>query len=427
MLASASGNALADCSLVSLVAMASPNDFNAAMQQPQDFPQLQPNGSQPIIDEQPGDDIIMPNTGWVEPTPRTPVPSFMDQKGGQRAGYVEGMMPLGERPSSRTKIAKPDTLRRNPLARPSGLRAHDEPSATPESGFIGYSTRAQSVRTEQGNDGPTPPDMSEDPQADAMELETRQHNDALLGVDTSAADPLGNPTSPPSAFTNTRHPQTNTNFQTPFSSSFNNYQPPPPAYTLALELAAQLNVPNLGNAVTHLRLATQQDREFAELLRLVCLAAATPEQQDAFHKHVHSIKKQFKKSLREKDQYTQSQTYQPDIDLTLDPSLDPTLQMPQRKGTAAPIARMQTPARLRQSSSAPQSAIPKPLSGLKIKLPKAPGAASPAGSAAPTVPAVQEQPIGQRRPHESGRSSSLSSVDEGIAQQAVPSPTGRAP
>jgi len=50
---------------------------------------------------------------WAEPALKEPVPSFMDHRGLERVGVLEGMMPLGTMPSAKVKArAKADPLRK---------------------------------------------------------------------------------------------------------------------------------------------------------------------------------------------------------------------------------------------------------------------------------------------------------------------------
>ena len=74
---------------------------------------------------------LLTNGTWVEPPLRTPVPSFMDHKGLEPIGVLEGMQALGTMPPARPKT-RLDAQRRADHAKPLELNGLSTSMLTPE-------------------------------------------------------------------------------------------------------------------------------------------------------------------------------------------------------------------------------------------------------------------------------------------------------
>ncbi|KAB8345893.1 hypothetical protein FH972_022948 [Carpinus fangiana] len=230
--------------------------------------------------------------GWEEPPLRSPQPSFVDNKL-ERQGVLENMMPLGSTPSAKIKAnAKTDPLRRHIQSRGIDASGMDEARSTPEQSAVSDGTRAASFRADGSSRPVTPPTPPAHavatpdivspvrretaisparPQV-ATEAAARPQQSVLGGHVTSHARPTPQlhrtPTQPMPII-----------IGTPFAK--------------AIMETRRRGQNEQSEALRHLHVATQQDRELADLLTGDGNGNLTPELKKVLRRKIKLVKIEF--------------------------------------------------------------------------------------------------------------------------------------
>lgn len=237
----------------------------------------QTNGNELYEIDEPKEQGQLVDSPWKEPRVKSPTPSYLDMKGGERQGVVANMMPLGVFPSNKYKMKARAT---GSFQRTMHGRSYlgEEGSDTPYSANISEDLRVASpVTLEQSK--------QTSPTAEARAGPTHQGISLTPAGQVKAAPPPSLCSQP--SITQ-QSPTTRQMYESP-NMQFT------PSFDKAMAEANRRGDFDLGKAISHLRSQLHQHGDIiADQLTAVSRIDPSQEQAKTFRKTVGRIKKQFR-------------------------------------------------------------------------------------------------------------------------------------
>ncbi|KAF2402349.1 hypothetical protein EJ06DRAFT_528461 [Trichodelitschia bisporula] len=233
---------------------------------------------------------------WIEPQPRTPVPSFEDN-GLERGGVLATMAPLGAPPPQKLKIKMSSAARGKKngvphVAAPSGDDTDMTPPVEADTS-TGQSPKITEPEVEMGRE-PLPMIRGRLDDDDDEEYTPNGHG--------SATKPSKYPTRNGVTMSSTHSRRTSSVRGTPAQNKTVSVSVRPSSrrggleeiINAAVERSHREGQPNLGQAVQRLYIESQTDPKIYDLLNAILLQTATEELTTEFQRHIRRVKKEIK-------------------------------------------------------------------------------------------------------------------------------------
>lgn len=387
-------------------------------------PNMQPSNGSPVPQEQ--GRIIQ--TGWQEPPLRQPQPSYMDHRGLERQGVLDGMYALGTKPNSKIR----QRARADPLRRAAGVDGYgsESPRATPDGTNMGFSTRAASLRAEEQS-RPTSP--ASDNFAGAvhdtysgedtiMQDYEQQVTPSRMAPQDASSYAYPEPPIDPSLIENieaiedVQQMQAQEQEEAQMSDMPVNTMPDPMRMEKAI-VNANNRRPDLHPMITHLHSAILRDHDFAQLIAINASGNGTESQRKALSRKIGDLKR-----VVHIPNYTPRR-----IRSSKGGAHSSTIPTPETSRTN-PATQFSNLSHIPSQSRPPNFSSPRTTLKLHLNPSATPtDATSPLKQVATqhdrSASMASDNQQGQSR---RGSSSSLSSVNEEIAQDSAPGPATRA-
>lgn len=356
------------------------------------------------------------NGTWTEPPLRAPLPSFMDHKGLERGGVLDGMHALGARPPTKAKPRpKTEAIRRV---------GHVKGSASLEVPGLAVMTDGSSPRTDVVSRATSA--ASEGQESDSRRIPAEQ--------DTTQARSASRANSSDSSLGGERHQHASTNTEMEISQA-SAASPLKQHLRMAIIRATASNRTQTDQIVERLSEQALRDSGLADLLAAISTDTASQEMKDVFKRRAQDERRQQSLAAtkvmrdRRKSQEVRSQ---------IKPQRSSSRQRRHNGGSAqvpssppnqdqeSASIKLEQPAltspdrRLRSSPEGKTATTqPKYKIHLRPTSQAITNGEAPAEISHPTVPSIEEPSSLTRR----SSTSSLSSVDDVLADAALPAPS----